>query len=372
MTGGNDALTMGVEEEFLLVDARGRLAADGSDIAGSAEDDPAGQVEHELRRCQIEAATDVCTDAGELIDHLRRLRTRLAGEAAARGLRLLPSGTALLAEDTGPRFTPDDRYQRMARDFGSLAKESLTCACHVHIGIPGPEAGLVISNALRPWLPILLALTANSPFHDGADTRYASWRQQMWQRWPSAGPPAHVSSLDQYESRVDGLLLAGAIVDRGMIYWDVRLSEHEPTVEVRISDVAADAPDAALLAVLVRALAMRALAGQDDELSAAVSQEVLAARLWRSARDGLAGQCVDPVSGELLPAWRVVDGLVAGLGGQLRSTADADFVADTLARLRTGGGGAQRQRAAFARRQRFADVVDDLAWPVPDQLVRQR
>jgi carboxylate-amine ligase len=214
---------------------------------------------------------------------------------------------------------------------------------------------------------VLLALTANSPFHDGADTRYASWRQQMWRRWPSAGPPAYVSWLEEYESRVDGLLRAGAIVDRGMIYWDVRLSEHEPTVEVRISDVAVDVPDAALLAVLVRGLAMRALHGSDDTPGATLPQEVLAARLWRSARDGLAGQCVDPVGGELVPAWRVIDDLVAGLRDQLQSTADADFVADTLARLRTEGGGAQRQRAAFARRKRLTDVVDSLAWPAPER-----
>lgn len=357
----HDTLTMGVEEEFLLVDDEGGLGAEGPAVSEETEDDRAGQVEHELRRCQVESATEVSTGIDELTDHLRTLRTRLAAEATDRRLRLLPSGCAPLAEDTGPRFTPDERYQGMAREFGSLAKQSLTCACHVHIGIPDRATGLVISNGLRPWLPVLLALTANSPFHDGVDTGYASWRYLMWKRWPSAGPPAHVSSVDEYESGVDGLLRAGAILDRGMIYWDVRLSEHEPTVEIRISDVAVDVPDAALLAAFVRALAGRALDVSDNRLSAALSQEVLRARLWRSARDGLAGQCVDPVSGDLLPTWQVVDELVEWVGSQLRHTGDADFVAETLARLRTGGGGAARQRDAFARRERLTDVVDDLA-----------
>jgi carboxylate-amine ligase len=141
-----------------------------------------------------------------------------------------------------------------------------------------------------------------------------------------------------------------------------------PTVEIRVSDVAADVSDAALLAVLVRAIAGRALDGPGDQRGAALSQEVLRARLWRSARDGLAGQYVDPVSGDLVPTWQVVEGLVVGLAGQLRSTDDTEFVADTLTRLRTDGGGAARQRAAFARRAQLTDdVVDDLAWPTPEQ-----
>jgi carboxylate-amine ligase len=366
VTGTRDVLTMGVEEEFLLVDATGRLAADGPAVSENAEDDAVGQTEHELRRCQVESATGVCRKADELVDHLGTLRDRLAGEAAARGLRLLPSGSAPLAEDASPRFTPEQRYQRMEHEFGSLADESLTCACHVHIGIPDRADGLTISNGLRPWLPVLLALSANSPFHQGTDTRYASWRHLLWKHWPSAGPPPHFTSIDQYESAVDGILRSGAIIDRGMIYWDVRLSDHEPTVEIRIADVAASVPDAALLAVLVRAIAGRALDGFDDAPDGVLSQEVLRARLWRSARDGLAGRCVDPRSGDPVPAWDVIDDLVAGLGSYLRATDDADFVAETLARLRGEGGGAQRQRAAFERRGRLDDVVDDLAWPVPN------
>lgn len=365
MTGADDLLTMGVEEEFLLVDSRGRLAADGPDVSDDAGGDAIGQTEHELRRCQVEAATGVCRDSGELVDHLRMLRDRLAGEAATRGLRLLPSGCSPLAEDTGPRFTPDRRYQRMADEFGALAVESLTCACHVHLGIHDRAAGLTVSNGLRPWLPVLLALNANSPFHHGVDTRYASWRHLLWKRWPSAGPPVHFSSIDDYESAVDGMLRAGAILDRGMIYWDVRLSEHQPTVEIRISDVAADVSSAALLAVLVRAIAARALDGHDDVHGSALSQEVLRARLWRSARDGLTGRCVDPANGDPVSTWHLLDGLVTRLGSQLRATDDAEFVDEALTRLRTTGGGAERQRTAFARREQLTDVVDELAWPTP-------
>ena len=355
------ALTLGVEEEFLLVDAEGQLATVGPQMSAELGQTPDGQVEHELRRCQVESATGVCHSVSELLEDLRRLRTRLIDRAAQRGVRLLPSGTTVLAWGSEPGFTRDHRYQRMAAEFGELADQSLTCACHVHVAIPDRESGMVASNALRPWLPVLLALSANSPFHAGTDTGYASWRHLLWTRWPSAGAPPHFDSTDDYESRVDGLLRSGAIVDRGMIYWDVRLSEHAPTVEVRIADVAPDVQGAALLAVLVRALVGQALDTMDTSLGKGLTQEVLRARLWRSARDGLAGACVDPRSGELVPAWQVVDSLVSRLGPQLRATGDDAFVAEAIDRLRATGGGAQRQRAAFARDRRLTDVVDELS-----------
>ncbi len=353
-----DTMTLGVEEEFLLVDGNGQLVASGPEITDDV-DDPPGQVEHELRRCQVESATDVVTDIGQLVSGLRGLRDRLAAEAAARGQRLLPSGTALLADDRPARFTPDDRYRRMSRDFGELARASLTCASHVHIGVPDRTTGVVISNHLRPWLPILLALAANSPFHDGGDTGYGSWRYEVWRRWPSAGPPPWFGSLDEYESRVDALLRCGAILDKGMLYWDIRLSEHQPTLEIRVADVMPTVEQAALLAALIRALADQAL---DGASAPRPQQEVLRGHLWRAARDGLAGRCADPRSGDLEPTWRLVDDLVDELRPHLRSAGDAEFVTDALRVLRESGGGAQRQRAQFARRGRLTDVIDDLAW----------
>jgi carboxylate-amine ligase len=353
------ALTLGVEEEFLLVDDHYRLAACDPDITEAAGC-PDGQVEHELQHCQVESATKVCTDVAEIVTGLRDLRDHLAAEAAERGQRLVPSGTAVLADDRPARFTPGGRYERMSRHFGELARVALICACHVHVGIPDRPTGLRISNHIRPWLPVLLALAANSPFHNGMDTGYASWRYQVARQWPSAGPPPFLGSIDEYESRVEGLMRSGAIFDRRMVYWDIRLSEHLPTLEIRIADVTPTVEQAALLAVLIRAMACRAL---DDPPKTEVSHEVLCGELWRAARAGLAGSCVDPHSGRLTPTWQLVDELVKDLRPYLRSAGDADHVSETLARLRAEGGGAQRQRAAFGRRHSLTDTIDGLAWP---------
>ena len=213
---------------------------------------------------------------------LNGLRDDLSRAARARGYRLLPAGAPPVSQVDPPRITPNPRYQRMAEHFGATAWTSLTCGCHVHVAIPDKESGIRVLNSVRPWLPVLLTITANSAIGDGYDTGYASWRYHQWSRWPSAGPPPRFASLDEYESIVDGWLRSGSILDRGMIYWDVRLSEKQPTLEFRIADVAATPAEAVLLGVLARGLVATALA--DDARSPELSNQVLRGRLWRASQ----------------------------------------------------------------------------------------
>ncbi|OLF13196.1 carboxylate--amine ligase [Actinophytocola xinjiangensis] len=345
---------MGVEEEFLLVDADGELAGLGVEVVGAAHD-PQGVLETELTCSQVEAVTGVCDTPEGVLGQLTDLRGELAGAARRHGLRLVPSGVPVLPERR-LSITPKPRYLLIAEHFGAATRAGATCGCHVHIGMPDRALGVWVINRVRAWLPTLLAVTANSPF-DGMDTGYASWRYQNWSRWPSAGPPPRFASLDEYDSIVDGLLRSGAILDRGMVYWDVRLSEHQPTVEFRVSDVAATAGDAALFAALVRGLVAHVLDG--GSVCSDVSPAVLRANLWRASRDGLGGCCLHPVTGEAVPVHEQLGDLLAMISGVLGD--DAEFVRAGLAKLREQGGGADRQRRIYSRRRLLSDVVDDLA-----------
>ncbi|MFD2420621.1 carboxylate-amine ligase [Amycolatopsis pigmentata] len=353
-------LTVGVEEEFLLADPAGHLSFAGPEVVGAAREQE-GELQLELATCQVESATDVCRGAEELIKQLDGLRAGLAEEAGRRDLRVVASGTSLLAEPGTPEITPTGRYRRMAERFGAITHTATTCGCHVHVAVPDSETAVLVGNHVRPWLPALLAMTANSPYYDGEDTRYSSWRHVLWSRWPSAGPPPVFSSLDHYESTVEALLRSGAMLDRGMIYWDIRVSDKQPTLECRVSDVAATSREAALLAVLTRGLVGMAL----DDLGASPyqpPQEVLRANLWRAARDGITGDCPHPVTGEVVPVSGLLGELAEFVRPVLRETpGDAEFVADMLAELDKTGGGAERQRAAYAKRQRLEDVVTLLA-----------
>lgn len=345
---------MGVEEEFLLVRADGRLSRYGPELADATTDEHGG-LEVELKRCQVEAVTGICRTPQEILGQLRGLRGGLAEVAGPRGLRLLPSGCPIVPETAPQEITPKPRYLRMAEWFGATARSVATCGCHVHVGIQDRETGVAVSNQLRPWLPVLLTLTANSPF-DGTDTGYASWRYQEWSRWPSAGPPPLFSGFDEYESIVDSMLRCGALMDRAMIYWDIRLSERNPTLEFRIGDVAATPEHATLFATLIRGLVASAL--DTTTPPPELPQTVLRANLWRASREGLSGSTLHPLTGQLTPVQSQLDDLVERLRSVLGT--DLEFVKDGVAHLRERGTGAARQRAAYQRRGELTDVVDEL------------
>lgn len=350
-----DVPTFGIEEEFFVVDSDGKLAARGADILDGAEH-AKGELQQELTRTQAETATGICRRYDDALEQLGSMRAGLAEAAGQRGYRLLPSGCPPLAEDNLPTITPSPRYERMAAHFGATARTSLTCGCHVHVAVPDRETGVGVIAKIRPWLPVLLTVTANSAIADGYDTGYSSWRYQQWSRWPSAGPPPRLASLAEYEGVVDAWMRAGAILDRGMVYWDVRLAEKQPTIEFRMGDVAATPAEAVLLAVLIRGLVSMALA--DETPPPYLSSEVLRAHLWRASRAGLTGQVPDPRTGDLAPAPRLLEDLVELTKPALAEAGDLEFARAGLARLVAEGGGADRQRKCFARRGRAEDVVD--------------
>ncbi|RSM72402.1 carboxylate--amine ligase [Amycolatopsis sp. WAC 01375] len=354
----DNVLTFGVEEEFFVVGRDGHLSPAGDAVVDAAEEDQ-GELQQELTRSQAESATDVCKTHAEAERQLTAMRAELAEGAARRGCRLLPSGSAPLAETELPAITPNPRYERMSEHFGATARTSHTCGCHVHIAIPDRETGIRVINRVRPFLPVLLTVTANSAICDGYDTGYASWRYQQWNRWPSAGSPPLFTSLDHYESIVDAWLRAGAILDRAMVYWDVRLSEKQPTVEFRFADVAVTPGEAVLLGVLIRGLVGTVLGTEEHPVD--LSNEVLRAQIWRASREGLSGRCPHFRTGDLAPASEVLDDVVTFAAGALEETGDLDFVRDGLAKLFAEGSGADRQRARFEKRQRAEDVVDLLA-----------
>ncbi|GLU48229.1 carboxylate-amine ligase [Nocardiopsis ansamitocini] len=350
--------TMGVEEEFLLLDSTGHLAGASTEVLPRAAEGSA-ELQHELNRNQVESASTVFDDAPSLMAELRGSRARLAQAAAQRGLSLAAVGAPLLVENTPALLTPGDRYARMRRELGPMLDAANTCGCHVHVSVPDAATALQVSNHLRPWLPVLLALTANSPFFEGADTGYASWRYIRWSRLPSSAPPPFFTDEKHYEGLIEELLASGAALDRGMVYWGARPSDDQPTLEVRVSDVAATVEEATLLAVLVRGLVAAFLTEVRSGVPAPrLAGEILRAHMWRAARDGLNGQCLDPATGRLAPAIAVLGSLIERVRPELERTGDLDFARSTAELLGTLGGGAHRQRLAYERAGELSDVVE--------------
>lgn len=329
--------TVGVEEEFLLVD----LAGVPVGVATAAAE--AAPVELELMQQMLETGTQPCLAAGDLAGQLAHRRRSAALAATEVGARLVAVGTSPLPG--APTITPNPRYERMTEAFGLTAREQLTCGCHVHVEVSDDEEGVAVIDRLGPWLSCLLALSANSPFWQGIDTGYASYRSQVWRRWPTAGPAGPFGSARAYADTVDGLLATGAALDPAMVYFDARLSHHYPTVEVRIADVCLRQADALLLAVLVRALVETAAR---DALAGAAAPgtrlELLRAASWRAGRHGLGDTLVSPATGRTAAAAAVVEALLVHVRPVLADQGEWDLVRELWSELRQRGTGSDEQR----------------------------
>ncbi|GAA1863291.1 carboxylate-amine ligase [Actinomadura bangladeshensis] len=366
-TGGPGAAapSVGVEEEFLLVDAvsgkcvpgaGGVLAEAGAHRwAGSG-----GSFQAELLTSQVEAATGVCRDLAGLGEQLRFGRARLAAAARSRGALLVASGTPVL-DGRPPPPAPGDRFAAIMAAFGDVVEDYQACGCHVHVGVPGREAAVAVVNHLRPWLPVLLALSANSPFDHGRASGHAARRIVEMARFPGAGVPPWSATAAEWDARVAALVEAGVLVDASMTFWLARPSPRWPTVEVRAADAAATADEAVLQAALVRGLVGAALADLAAGREAPRADgQLCAAALWSAARHGLDCTLADPVARRPVPAWRLVDDLVARAAPALEDTGDLATVFTLLEALRRAGTGADRQRRA-ARAGGPRAVVEMLA-----------
>jgi glutamate---cysteine ligase / carboxylate-amine ligase len=368
--------TLGIEEELLVVEAdsgRPTAASDrvirrapwrlerlGGDDTRRPEDEPGGHVGHELKQQQLEVDTPPRTALADLERDLRGWRTAAGQAAADEGARIVAAGTSPLA--VAPTTTPDERYERMLDLFGMTAEQQLTCGCHVHVAVESDEEGVAVLDRIRTWLPPLLAISANSPYWQGEDSGYASFRSQAWNRWPSAGPIDVLGSPEAYHRLVEELVATGVVLEQGMVYFDARLSAEYPTVELRVADVCLDAGDAVLVAALARGLVETAAREWRDGVPpAAVPTSMLRLAMWRAGHDGLDGELLDPRTMRPRKADDVLRTVLDHVRPALEEHGDLDEVTSRLAELRQRGNGARRQREAHVRTGNLHEVVAELA-----------
>ncbi len=300
----------------------------------------------EFASCQVETATPPVASRDELLDEVMRLR-RIAAESAEQcGALLLAVGLPPTVPHEFP-ITDTPRYRNIAERYAMLAHEQGVCGCHVHVAVPDLEHAVGVCNRLRPWLPVLLALSANSAVYRDEDSGYASWRNILWHRWPTAGPPPRLESAAAYHATLQTLQDLGAMLDDGMVYWDARPSVRFPTVEVRVADVPATMAETVLLATLVRAAVMTALREiRCGAMEQRVPDEILRARYWRASREGLQGRTRNALMA-----------FVSDVSPALDALGEYDYVTAELARIFVDGNGAMRQRRAWQRGHAAADVI---------------
>lgn len=357
---------VGLEEELLLVHPEtGELA----NAAGAVLHDHRAQrggeppawatmvLEGELLRDMLETHTDPGEDLEEIGRQLREARRTAITSAGEAGVAVAATGTAPLGTAI-PVVSPNPRYARIIQEFGDTGRGAGTLGMHVHVDVADDEEGVRVIDGLRLWLPLVTAISANSPYAAGRDTGYSSWRQQVWSRWPSAGTAEPFGSAAEYRRVSQSLIRLGAALDDGMLYYDARLSVLYPTVEIRVADTCTDVEHALVVAALARAL-VETLAHEPPP-DVQPRSDLLRAAWWRAARHGLSGDLVHPTTWELVPAAEAVRVLVDRVRDALAAAGDTDRVDDGLARLAATGNGARQQRQAFERTGTMRGVVLDL------------
>lgn len=359
--------SLGVEEEYQIVNREsGELKASGEALVHEVQEEVGEAAQHELFLSQIEIGTPVCNGLAEVRREITRLRHAVIEAAREAGDEILSAGTHPFSAPTHQPFTPKPRYTGMAYNYQHLAHEHFICGCHVHVGINDRELTIEIMNRARGWLAPLVALAANSPFWLGEETGYASYRTEVWRRWPMAGSPHIFRNRAEYDALVRTLVQTGGVEDETRIYWDMRPADRFETLEFRATDVCLTIDEAVMIAGLCGALARTcaADAARDAEREAVyvgVRPELLRAAEWRAARYGLDETLIDVHAGQAVPAKDLVHQLLAYLRPALEENGEWDEISHLVNEVLERGNGAARQRAAFEKKGDLTDVVQYIA-----------
>lgn len=334
----------GIEEEFVLLDEDTLvpLALDRDMRERLAGPLDAGAITPEYLTSQIETATAPLSTVAHATTQLTALRAAVAEHASGRRAIVAATGTPFLASPYTEVF-PVPHYHAVAEILGEITRGHEVNGLHVHVEVLADEERVRAVNRARAWMPVLLALSGNSPFSRGRDTGFASWRSILVRRLPTSWTPPLFPDYADYRARVDEQLALGGITEESSVGWTIRLSARFPTIEVRVCDTQLDVDDAVLCAILCRAIATSTDLDGGPEISTAA----IDASLWTAARYGRDARVVDPTTGDAVPVVDVLDRMLSRIAPALSAHDDADFVSEHVARLLREGGGAQRQRSVL-------------------------
>ena len=356
-----ELLTIGVEEEFQIVDRDGQLRSHIDTLMKTAIPLLGEQVKPEMLQSVVEVGTKICGDVGELRAELVRLRGALASLLAPAGLRIVSAGTHPFSHWQEQQITEKERYKVLEEELQDVVRELLIFGLHVHVGIPDRERRIEVMNEARYFLPHLLALSTSSPFWLARVTGLKSYRSIIWSRFPRTGIPPDFSSYDEFENFVEVLVRTGSIPDGSKIWWDMRPHHTYPTLEFRVCDAATRVDEAVMLAAFVQAICAKLLKLRGQNLGfRKYLAHLIQENKWRAVRHGIDGKLIDfgkqqevPMRSLALELLEFVDDVVDDLG----SRSAVEYVHTVLRE----GTSADRQLRAFQETGHLHKVVDHLA-----------
>jgi carboxylate-amine ligase len=353
--GGSGGYTLGVEEELHIVDATtGELVPKIEEIMARLPEDLAENVSYELFQSVLETKTPVCSTVAEAEGHLRGMRGRVGSWAAACGASLASAGTHPFSRYKDQKITEQERYTHVIETLRWVAEREVIFGQHVHVGVPGPEEAIIAHNRLSEQAPLLLALSANSPFWQGMDTGFESTRVKIFETFPRAGLPPAFPDYEAFETYVDTMVEAGAMDDYTYCWWDVRPHAKFGTIELRILDSQTSLKDAVSLTALTQCLVARAV--KEIGPQSPYDRELAMENKWRASRHGMNATFYNGREKTSIPAKDAARDLVERLRPHAQDLGCENELLGTLD-IVEGGSGSQRQRRVYEQSNDFLDVV---------------
>jgi glutamate---cysteine ligase / carboxylate-amine ligase len=352
--------TLGVEEEVMLLNPHDWSLAQQIDrVLPRLPEDFAKHVTRETHTSALELSTGVHATAGGIHDEMRSLRTQLDRELASLGLRAGVSGThpSTVWHETVVSTGP--RYEQVYGSMRELARREPTFGLHVHVGVRGPAEGIRLFNRMRTHLPLLLALSVNSPFWQGRDSGLASVRTPLFQAFPRVGTPRAFVDYEDWVRAVDLLISCDAFPEPTFLWWDVRPQPRFGTVEVRIMDAQTTAGEAAALAAVVQCIARLEVEEGYAPTELISAQEALDENRFIAARDGMDAKLIDPVAGARVPAAEQLEKLLEACAPHARALGCETELAPIASMAEQTG--AKRQLALARNGGRLQGLVETIA-----------
>lgn len=373
MNAAPPGFSLGIEEEYLLVDLETRaLAVDPPHaILDECRQLLEGHATTEFMRSQIEVETAVCATIGEARKQLKHLRGTVIEVARRYGFAPIASSTHPFSKWSGQVHTDKERYNKLAEETQEVGRRLVTCGMHVHVGIEDDDLRIDLMNQMTYFLPHLLALSTSSPFWEGDDTGLASYRLSVFREMPRTGPPETFASFAEFQRTVGVLVAAGIVEDGTKIWWDIRPSWRYPTLEMRITDICPDLEEGIAIAAMYRCLLrmLWRLRG-DNKRWRSYSPFLVAENRWRAQRYGMDQGLIDFGRGKMVPFADLLEEMI----DLVRDDAAHFGCLNEIAHLRTiltRGTSAHRQRAAYAAAKKSGASHEDALKKVVDLIVAE-
>ena len=361
MSAPKPPLTIGIEEEYQIIDPKSRELTPGFAELVLAEDPLIRDIKPELHQCQVEIGTPPCQSIQELREQLVRHRRAIILAARARGLAIASAGTHPISSWMKQDVTPLERYLGVKNELQDLAHRLLIFGTHVHIGIDEPEFRIDALNASRYILPHLLCLSASSPFWMGRNTGLHSYRSIVFKNFPRTGVPRVFQSAADYDNLVSTLVATRSIPDGSKIWWDVRPHYKYPTLEFRICDVNTRVDEAICIAAILQAVVYKLWKLRRDNMTFRIyPQDLIEENKWRAVRWGLGGKLIDFGKQEELPAPVLIRELIEWFIGDVMDELGTRKEIEYAYTIMENGSSAMRQLKTYEETKSLVAVVDQL------------